>query len=157
MRRTLPAVLVVLLVAGVAFADFRAAMDAYNAGDFETAYDEWLPLAEAGNAAAQFNVGLLHERGEGRERDVEKALEWYVKAAENGFAQAQFRLGEIYDAGRDVERDLIEARKWFYLAAESRYPKARKRKKQIAQDMTPKEIALGDMWGRVLAQKLKGD
>ena len=61
------------------------------------------------------------------------------------------------DELHDLLRREIEARKWFYLAAESRYPKARKRKKQIAQDMTPKEIALGDMWGRVLAQKLKGD
>jgi len=157
MQRMLTAVLVALLAAGVASADFQAAMDAYNAGEFEKAYDGWLPLAESGNAAAQFNVGLLYERGEGRERDSEEAIRWYVQAAENGFAQAQFRLGEIYETGEQVERDLIEARKWFFVASEAKFPKARKRKKQVAKEMTPKEIALGDMWGRVLAKKLKGD
>jgi TPR repeat protein len=153
----LPAALILLVAVSGAGADFGTAMEAYGAGDFETAYSLWLPLAEAGNAAAQFNIGLLNERGEGRDRDIAEALAWYAKAAESGFARAQFRLGEIYDAGKDVERDLIEARKWFFVAAEARYPKARKRMKKVADEMTPKEIALGDMWGRVLLQKLKGD
>ena len=136
-------------------ADFKSALDAYNAGDYQTAYAQWLPLAEDGSAAAQFNLGLLYDRGEGRERDAAKALEWFLFSAESGFNRAQFRLGNLYDAGEDVERDLIEARKWFAIAAESRYPKAKKRKKQVAKEMTPKEIALGDMWAREFFKRRK--
>ena len=155
MSRLAIAALTLLLGVTAASADFRTGMEAYEAGDFETAYREWLPLAEGGNAAAQFNVGLLHEQGEGREADIDRALTWYARSAENGFAKAQFRLGEIYEAGASVERDLIEARKWFAVAAESRYPKAKKRKKRVADEMTPKEIALGDMWARVFLEKRK--
>lgn len=147
MTRFLPIALV-LFSAGVASADFQTAMAAYETGDFETAYVEWLPLAEGGSAAAQFNLGLLYERGEGRERDMDKAVLWYLRSAERGFDRAQFRLGEVYAAGAGIERDLIEARKWFAIAARSHYPKANKRKKQVAKEMTPGEIALGDMWAR---------
>ncbi len=138
----------VLLAAGPVLADFQTALDAYNAGDFETAYNEWLPLAEKDSAEAQFNIGLMFDRGEGREQDFERALEWYVRSAENGFARGQFRLGEMHEVGRGVERNLIQARKWFAIAGESRYPNARKRKKKVAKEMTPGEIALGDMWAR---------
>ena len=155
MTRFLLAILV-LSAASLAAADFQTAMDAYNAGDFATAHEEWMPLAEAGSAAAQFNIGLLHERGEGRDTDLATALEWYVRAAENGFARAQFRLGELYDAGEGLERDLIESRKWFAIAADAKYPKAKKRKKQVAKEMTPHEIALGDMWARVFIKEQTG-
>jgi len=129
-------------------ADFQTALSAYNMGDYETAYREWLPLAEKESPVAQFNIGLMLERGEGREQDLKTAIEWYVRAAENGFGRAQFRLGEIYEAGEGIEQDLIQARKWFAIAAESRHPGAKKRKKKVAKEMTPGEIALGDMWAR---------
>ena len=136
-----------LCVALPATADFQTALDAYNAGNFETAYREWLTLADD-SAAAQFNIGLLFELGEGREQDFKAAHEWYVRAAENGFARAQFRLGELYESGEAVEQDLVQARKWFAVAAQSRHPGANKRRKNIAKNMTPREIALGDMWAR---------
>ena len=141
-------VALVFLARGPVPADFQTALSAYNAGDFETAYSEWLPLAEKGSAEAQFNIGLMFDRGEGREQDFKSAIEWYVRAAENSFARAQFRLGEIHEAGQGVERDLIQARKWFAIAAGSRYPSAKKRSRKVAKEMTPGEIALGDMWAR---------
>ncbi len=44
-----------------AHADFQAGMDAYNQGDYATAFKEWRPLAEQGDAAAQNNLGLMDE------------------------------------------------------------------------------------------------
>lgn len=146
--RRLALLALVLLVASPVRGDFQTALDAYNAGDYETAYREWLPLAEKGTTTAQFNIGMMLERGEGREQDFKTAIEWYVRAAENGFGRAQFRLGEVYEAGQGVERDLIQARKWFGIAENSRYKGAKKRKKKLAKEMTPGEIALGDMWAR---------
>jgi len=138
----------VVLLATPLHADFQTALDAYNAGDFATAYHEWLPLAEKNSPAAQFNLGLMFERGEGRDQDFKTAVDWYVRAAENGFARAQFRLGEIYEAGETVEQDLVQARKWFAIAAQQRHPSANKLRKKVAKKMTPGEIALGDMWAR---------
>jgi TPR repeat protein len=110
-----------------------------------------LPLADD-SAAAQFNIGLLFERGEGREQDPETALGWYIRAAENGLGRAQFRLGELYESGDTGEPDLVQARKWFSIAAQIKYPGANKRRKKIAKKMTPREIALGDMWAREYSQ-----
>jgi len=147
MRRFVPIALIVLFALPM-YADFQTALDAYNTGDYETAYSEWLPLAGKESAAAQFNIGLMFERGEGRERDVKVAVEWYLRAAENGFGRAQFRLGEFYEAGVHIEQDLVQARKWFAIAAQQRHPGANKLRKKVAKKMTPGEIALGDMWAR---------
>jgi TPR repeat protein len=41
--------------------DYQKGLDAYNAGDYGTALQEWRPLADQGDAWAQFNVGLLYD------------------------------------------------------------------------------------------------
>ena len=41
-----------LLLAAPAWADFDDGSAAYEHGDYETALEEWLPLAERGDAAA---------------------------------------------------------------------------------------------------------
>jgi hypothetical protein len=54
----------------------------------------------------------------------------------------------MYESGSGVEQDLVQARKWFKLAGKQKYEDARKRKRKLAERMTPEEIALGDMWAR---------
>ena len=39
------------------FADFQAAQDAIKAGDYATAYKEFIILVEQGNAEAQYELG----------------------------------------------------------------------------------------------------
>ena len=149
LRRIRICVCVLVLCAGVQAADFQTGMDAYRAGDFETAYREWSALAEQGSPIAQFNLGLMFEQGKGRPVDLATAAQWYLRAADGGFARAQFSIAEMYEAGRGVEeRDVVEAYKWFKLAAEQRYEGARKRRKKLADTMTSTEIALGEMWAR---------
>ena len=58
------------------WADFQAGMEAYNRGDFKTALREWQPLAEQGDARAQFYFGLLYENGDGVPLDYTKARQW---------------------------------------------------------------------------------
>ena len=50
-RLALPLIVVLVLAAGAmpARADFAAGMAAYDRGDYQTAYKEWLPLAKAGD------------------------------------------------------------------------------------------------------------
>ena len=45
--------------------DFEKGLEAYDKGDFATALREWKPLAEQGDADAQFNLGLIYAKGEG--------------------------------------------------------------------------------------------
>ena len=46
-------------------ADFNKGLDAYNDGDYATALKEWKPLAEEGNADAQYNLGVMYKNGWG--------------------------------------------------------------------------------------------
>ena len=73
----------------VGAADYDEGFAAFERGDYETAFREWLPLAEAGNATAQYNLGLLYDKGQGVPQDDQEALRWWRKAAEQGLAEAQ--------------------------------------------------------------------
>ncbi len=90
----------------------------YLQGDYQTAYKEWLPLAELGDVEAQYNIGVLFDEGAGVDQDLYAAADWYRRAGEQGFPDAQTNLGMMYYHGQGVERDLEEAAKWFRLAAD---------------------------------------
>ena len=49
---------------------------------------EWRAAADNGEALAQYNLGLLHDLGEGMPEDDATAVKWYTKAAEQGYAKA---------------------------------------------------------------------
>ena len=57
-------------------ADFNKGLDAFKSGDNTTALYEWRPLAEQGNARAQYNQGLLYENGYGVLQDNIYAHMW---------------------------------------------------------------------------------
>ena len=46
-------------------ADFQKGLTAAQSGDFATALREWKPLAEQGDSAAQRNLGLMYDNGQG--------------------------------------------------------------------------------------------
>ena len=73
--------------------------------------------AEAGDAAAQFSVGVRYAEGEGVPRDYMAAVAWYRRAAEQGQATAQGMLGAMYARGRGVAQDYTVAYKWLTLAS----------------------------------------
>ena len=106
-----------LALAMPAAADFAAGIRAYDAGDYVTAYKEWLALAEQGEPAAQRNVGTMLRLGRGVDRDPAQAAIWYRRAAEQGFDRAQANLANLYMTGDGVPKDYAEAAKWFELAA----------------------------------------
>jgi uncharacterized protein len=124
-----------------AWADFQAGMDAYNRGDFTTALREWQPLAERGDARAQFSFGLLYENGDGVTRDYTKARQWYEKAAAQGDAKAQLYLGLQSSFGQGGPMDLVQAYKWYSLAAGNGNAYAPGYRDDLAKQMTPAQIA----------------
>ena len=99
-------------------ADFGKGYTAYNSGDFATALREWTPLAEQGNASAQYNLGFMYDLGMGVLQDDKTAVKWYTLAAEQGNADAQYNLALMYKNGEGVLQDYKTAVKWYRLAAE---------------------------------------
>ena len=98
--------------------DFQKGLAAVQAGDYATALKEWKPLAEAGGAGAQNNLGVMYEKGHGVPQDYAEAVRWWRLAAEQGDAHAQTNLGYMYEKGQGVSQDYAEAVRWYRLAAE---------------------------------------
>jgi TPR repeat protein len=94
-------------------ADYSSAAKAYGAGDYTTAFKEYLALAKAGDAQSEVNLGWMYYSGEGVTADKQKALEWYRRAAEKGNTTALFNLGYAYENGDGVRKDLDEAHRWY--------------------------------------------
>lgn len=82
------------------------------------------PLAEKGDASAQYNMGVLYDQGYGVKQNFDTARQWYLKAAKQHFAKAEHNLGIIYESGKGVESDSSEAAHWFQRAAEDGEPAA---------------------------------
>ena len=51
-------------------------------------------LANQGDAAAQYQLGVCFAMGKGVARDPDKAVYWYRRAAHRHFPEAQFALGD---------------------------------------------------------------
>jgi hypothetical protein len=105
-------------------ADYAAGLEAFSTGDYETAFAEWSPLAEQGDANSQFGLGSLYANGWGVPLDDARALEWYESAANQGHAEAQYSLGVMYQNGWGVEQSDAETLKWVQMAADGGFPAA---------------------------------
>ncbi len=107
---------VVLLAATPVFADTAAGLAAFKSKDYQRAYKEWKAAADAGQAEAQFDLGVLYAQGRGVRRDLTEAANWYRKSAEQGNAEAEYALGQMYLLGWGVPRDEADAVRWFQMA-----------------------------------------
>ncbi len=76
-------------------------------------------LANAGDAAAEYEVGLRLAEGRSVVRDPKAAVDWLQKAAAQGLAPAQYRLGSAYEKGIGVPRDPPMAMTLYGRAAEA--------------------------------------
>ena len=74
-------------------------------------------LAQEGNPSACYALGLAHESGAGRVRDLSEAARLYGIAASAGIASAQARLAYLYQTGAGVRRDLSKALELYRQAA----------------------------------------
>jgi TPR repeat protein len=66
------------------YADYQTCEDAYWRDDYATAFKECKPLADAGDARAQTNLGWMYAEGEGVEQDYKEAIKWFELTAEQG-------------------------------------------------------------------------
>jgi len=144
----LPIVVALLLAGPVYAAPFDDGVAAYDRGQYDKALEAWLPLAQQGNAAAQFNVAGMYEKGTGVAQNPAEAARWYLEAAKQGDLDAQLRIAVLYEDGTGVDKDTRAARKWYQAVMNSRVStrdalaakeKARQRLSALA-GLTEKEI-----------------
>ena len=124
-------------------ADVNKGFAAYQSGDFATALREWRPLAEKGDADAQFNLGVMYSKGQGVPQDYKTAVKWYTLAAEQGVASAQTNLGWMYDKGYGVKQDNVYAHMWGNIAASNGNENGGKLRDFVAKEMTVSQIGKG--------------
>lgn len=96
---------------------FDEAFAAYERGDYAAAYRGFRPIAERGDARAQYYLGQLYRSGLGVPQDFAAAARWYGHAAEQGDDMAQSNLGFRYQTGEGVPQSYEEAMRWYRRAA----------------------------------------
>jgi len=125
MKITRTTILALMMTAfGQVWGGFDEGLTAYNAEEYATALLEWMPLAEEGDAKAQFRIGRMYLGGDGVPKNHKEAARWFRKAAEQGDAEAQYQLGflyyiDIFQGVYDhaISQDYAEAMKWCRKAA----------------------------------------
>jgi TPR repeat protein len=77
-------------------------VEAVQIHEFDEALRLLRPLAEGGNAVAQFNLGFLYQYGHGVPQNNTDAANWYRRSSQQGFGEGQLGLGfsPLQGAGR---------------------------------------------------------
>jgi TPR repeat protein len=89
-------ILMLSLTAPVAAGPGEDAMAVSARGDYATALRLLRPLADQGDAQAQYNLGVLYDNGQGVPQSNAEAMKWYRKAADQGEARDQNNLANRY-------------------------------------------------------------
>lgn len=98
----------------------KAGIDAWQKADYESAVAIWRPLAERGDADAQFNLGQAYRLGRGVTINLGAAKTWFERAAESGHLDAETTLGLLLFQNGDQAAGL----KWLKQAAQHGEPRA---------------------------------
>ncbi|HHH12861.1 MAG TPA: sel1 repeat family protein, partial [Thiolapillus brandeum] len=91
---------------------------AFEAKHFVQAAELLEPLAEAGEAEAQYRVAIMAQNGLGMVENPLVAYKYMKAAAEAGHALAQHGLAFMYLEGECAEKNPRKAVEWFEKAAE---------------------------------------
>jgi TPR repeat protein len=91
----------------------KAGIEAWQQADYSRAVTIWRPLAEKGNADAQFDLGEAYRLGRGVPINLGAAATWFERAAKQGHLDAQRILGLLlFQNG-----DRVNGLKWLKMAA----------------------------------------
>ncbi|MDR1828983.1 MAG: sel1 repeat family protein [Methylobacteriaceae bacterium] len=84
-------------------------------------FEDTLKSAEAGNAKAQYELGMMYYNGTGVPKYKAEAARWFRKAAERGETDAQYRLALMYYDWDGIPGDVAEALRWFNIFAKHKH------------------------------------
>src|SRR5690348_12726443 len=119
-KHLVAAALLIASAAPLSAQSVRAGIDAWQRSDYAGAVTIWRPLAEKGDADAQFNLGQAYRLGRGVAINLGAAKSWFERAAANGHVDAQTTLGLLLFQNGDQAAGL----KWLKQAAEQGEPRA---------------------------------
>ncbi|WP_164503697.1 energy transducer TonB [Pleionea sediminis] len=116
-----------------AFSSFDEAIADYEQGHYQSAYQKFKNLAEIGNAASQFNLGVMYYQGQHVQRDVNKAYAWIklslqgTRDDDNEFSQRKSILDivekEVVSSPAESEFKKLNRQYGLKVLAETLYPK----------------------------------
>jgi len=98
----------------------KAGIEAWQRADYAGAVAIWRPLAEKGDADAEFNLGQAYRLGRGVPTNLAAAKTWFERAASQGHVDAQTTLGLLLFQNGEQPDGL----KWLKQAAEKGEPRA---------------------------------
>jgi TPR repeat protein len=98
----------------------KAGIDEWQRGNYANAVAIWRPLAEAGDANAQFNLGQAYRLGRGMPTNASESQKWFERAAAQGHVDAETTLGLLLYQNGDPANGI----KWLKLAADQDEPRA---------------------------------
>jgi uncharacterized protein len=140
MRKISMLMMVLLQLCVACSAPLRDGDESYKRGDYLAALRVWRPLADKGNAEAQYKIGVMYRQGLGVAQNDQEANRWTRLAANQNHVQAQYNLGVMYGNGQGVQQDYVRAYMWWSLASNAGDAGAIKNRDLIAKEMTPQQI-----------------
>jgi len=70
--------------------------------EYARATEEWLLMANKGDAEAQYLLGVHHQLGVGMQVNFNEAERYYLQAAQQNHVEAQFALSQLYTMGANT-------------------------------------------------------
>jgi TPR repeat protein len=115
--------------------------------------------AEAGDADAQFSLGVMYRTGRGVPQDDAEAVRWWRLAADQGRASAQYTVGSMYENGRGLPQDPAEAMRWYRLAADQGVAWAQTYLGNMYEtgEGVPPSYVQAHMWHNLVASRTTGE
>ena len=86
----------------------------FDEGDSKKATEIIQPLADKGNADAQYYIGLIKYDNE----NYKAAFDWFMKSAQQDFSDGQMSLASMYKNGEAVKRNGKKAIEWYKKVAD---------------------------------------
>jgi cell division septation protein DedD len=119
-KHLLAAALLAWATAPLSAQSVTAGIDAWQRADYSGAVAIWRPLAERGDADAEFNLGQAYRLGRGVPTNLAAAKTWFERAANQGHIDAETTLGLLLFQNGDQAEGL----KWLKKAADQDEPRA---------------------------------
>ena len=119
-KQLVAAALIGLLVTPASAQSVKAGIEAWQKADYSGAVSIWRPLADAGDADAQFNLGQAYRLGRGVPIDLSVAKVFFERAARTGHLDASTTLGLLLFQNGEQAQGL----KWLRQAADQGEPRA---------------------------------
>jgi TPR repeat protein len=112
--------LMLLPIAAAVAGPLEDADAAFESRDYPTTLQMLHPLADQGDATAQYILGRMYLDGNGVSQNYAEAVKWFRLSADRGDADAQNSIGTMYEHGLGLPQNYAEAVKWYRKAADQR-------------------------------------